>query len=846
MTGHPFNVLLKGIQVSARYPRATLGIAALCTVLGAWGAARIHPTASLQAMLSDEDPASRALARVAEEFGMVDTLIVIASVPSESAKEPGDAPDILRAFAQRLEQSVGQSAELSVLCSEVHWREFPQIRKYFERELIPAARFYLDDAALEALRDRLKPEVMRDQFRRNEELISTPGVGGNALGAMILQDPLRLHELLMKALPLPPASLDQLQDGMLLSKDGRSVMVQLTGTRPVTDMNFAKRFTAAIHGAVDQVNHDGLHIAYTGAYAIATTSERSIRRDMIGSIVSTIVCLQLLYLLVYRRWHSFLLAMLPVVMGIVTAFGLSSLYTTQLTPVVAVIGAMLSGMGIDYSIHVLSPYRSERAQGAGHAEALQRTLTDVGPAITAACATSIIGFLVLARSSVQAIRDFSVVGSLGLACIMLAAFTVLPAALSITAGRGGAPSVRLDRLGRALFHGLIEQRRRLCLTLSLTIAIAASAVFAWANGGGLRYETDLTVMHPRPNPPLDAQRVLTEQFAHAADSMIVHLEAESPDKLVILAHEVEDRLRSEATQSVVSGTLGLASVLPDPRVVRHRTAVMPSLDVEQVLADFDSAVTDSIFEPQAYSGYKVFLRTLLTAEVAPNIATLRDYPELAKMTLPAAALSDSSVSREAITQVFLNFSLDERGRRDAAIQTIREALSDLPGATLTGLNVVGHDTEQVIRHDMPRFLAVSLALVALYLLWFYRHAGDTLMALIPVAFALVVLLGTMNLFDLRLNMVNLVVFPLLVGVGVDDGIILVSLARASRGPELLAVGCHAVIMTTLTTVLSMGTLAFTSTPAIQSLGVMMAISMTACLFGSLFLLTPLLFSKSPE
>lgn len=56
----------------------------------------------------------------------------------------------------------------------------------------------------------------------------------------------------------------------------------------------------------------------------------------------------------------------------------------------------------------------------------------------------------------------------------------------------------------------------------------------------------------------------------------------------------------------------------------------------------------------------------------------------------------------------------------------------------------------------------------------------------------------------------------------------------------LSAGCHAVVMTSLTTMLTFGTLAFTSTPAIQSLGVLMAMGVWAALIGAIWILAPLL------
>jgi uncharacterized protein len=91
-----------------------------------------------------------------------------------------------------------------------------------------------------------------------------------------------------------------------------------------------------------------------------------------------------------------------------------------------------------------------------------------------------------------------------------------------------------------------------------------------------------------------------------------------------------------------------------------------------------------------------------------------------------------------------------------------------------------------------------------------------------------------------------------VGLGVDYGILLVGTARSAersgRGREgLLAAltsSCHAIVIAAATTALSFGSLAFTSTPAMRSLGLLLAVGITACLVATLFALLPLLWRGS--
>jgi hypothetical protein len=96
-------------------------------------------------------------------------------------------------------------------------------------------------------------------------------------------------------------------------------------------------------------------------------------------------------------------------------------------------------------------------------------------------------------------------------------------------------------------------------------------------------------------------------------------------------------------------------------------------------------------------------------------------------------------------------------------------------------------------------------------------------------------------------MVNLVAVPILIGIDVDYGIFLVSVAgQRSRDESLpglidrVAPSCHAIVMCAATTVLGFGSLAFTSVPAIRSLGFAVGVGVIACIAATFLLLVPIL------
>ncbi len=833
-----------------RFSLIIVSIAALLALAVLFNIRRLKIDTSLSSLFDEHDPASHALVQVLDHFSAVEELLLFVETPAD---QPPQA-EKLTAFAARLEQAIATDPVAASLSDGLSYHVDEQMRGFIEQVLVPNALFYLDDNAFNAAKDRLTKPQMVETLHRDETMMSTPGPAADALAKVLLKDPLRLHEFLLDRMAGHlPFSVDSSGGGggAFLSKDGRGLLIRIRGRRPISDLEFSKQFTGVTRSIADRVNADHLSIDYSGGYAIATRSEQAIRHDMIESVVSSVICLQLLFVLAYRRpIRSFLLAFLPVALGVLYGFGVYACFVHALTPMTAVIGGVLAGMAIDYAIAYSSFYHTQRAtmDSASNAADGGARSARIGTAILAAWATSVAGFVVIRFSHVKALRDFSLVGGLGLTGAFLCAITVLPAIL-VLLDRGGNRDITKTRFAVDTFLSPLAKWRWPLLLMSCGVFVAAVIVLALP-GPILPLESDLTVMHPRPNAPLDAQDKIAQRMGTSPGSLVIHLRAADSTTLLHLAHEVDARmLRPPVREAGIIGTFGLASLLPDPAVAPARIAATGTAVADRVVADFKSALADSIFDAKAYDGYEQFLRKLLTSTQSPDISVLMQYRRLAETMLPSSATRAKTPPTEAITLVFLHDPTEHRETRDLAVNAVRAALADVPGVTLTGVSVLNHDTEDTVRHDLPRLVLIALIVVTLYLGAHFRNLPDCLMAIVPTIFSFACLLAFMRLAGQRLNMINLIAFPLLIGIDVDYGIFLVSAARGrdiaglSRDQVIqrLAPAASAVLLCASATLLGFGSLAFTSVPAARSLGWAVAVGVASCAAAALLLVVPLCF-----
>lgn len=840
----------KAVTAPVAHPVVTIIITAVICVMAGLGASRLRPEPSMESMFDKNDPASRALLRVVSGFGAAEEMLLFARTPAEAAPDP----DKLTRFAEKLREAIKASPQAAGMCDGVSYRVDPDMMRFFQEQLVPSGLYYLEEKDVAAAKERLTPEGMREQIAHNEALIATPGPAAQAIAKITLKDPLRLHEFMLSRLMASRPFPTYQNSDSFLTPDGRGLLIRIRGNQPPSEIEFAKSFTKEITRLVEQVNSEGLAVDFAGSYPIAAASEKAIRADMVASVTSSVICLQLLFIVMYRKpIRLFILAFLPVCIGVLMAFGLQSLFSDSITPLTGVIGAILAGMAIDYSVHLISDYEAHRRQGSSPRESGTQTAVTIAPALFAAYFTSVIGFLAIGSSSIPAIRGFAVLGAMGLTGSFLAALFVLPALLSFVDLRRSEQAMLKPQMRFSLFPLLsgIHRWRAGLMVASVVGLILCGVILVRSKEGMLPLETDLTVMHPRPNAPLEAQAYIAERFGSSPDAMIIHLQAADPAQLVTLAHQVRERLLRPETRRLggISSTFGLAELLPDPVTAKSRAALVDPAEAERVAADFRAAISESSFEPSAYEPYAEFLKTLLSRPAGPGVGDLLKYRSLAMQLLPSDAVNSGQAPHEAITLVFTQTSLDLRSERSAAIETIRAALIDLPGATLTGINVLGHDAEHVIQRDLPRLTLIAAIAAALYLALHFRRVSPLVISLLPMVACIIVLLAMARLADVRLNMVNLVAAPLLIGIGVDYGIFLVSLSASTRRMEAkeiigrIEASCHGIVVCALTTVLGFGSLYFTSVPAIASLGFATAVGVTACLVLTFTLILPILFMQ---
>jgi predicted RND superfamily exporter protein len=197
-------------------------------------------------------------------------------------------------------------------------------------------------------------------------------------------------------------------------------------------------------------------------------------------------------------------------------------------------------------------------------------------------------------------------------------------------------------------------------------------------------------------------------------------------------------------------------------------------------------------------------------------------------------LSTSGIARIEVTPAFSVEDNVVLRRFIEAVQAIAPKATDSP--------VVILEASRAVVGAILQAALIAGVLIFLLLLGLLRSLRDTLMVFYPLVVAGLLTVATAVLFDLPFNFANVIVLPLLMGLGVASGIHLVIRSRdAVTNVALLSSSTpRAVAFSALTTILSFGSLAVSTHRGTASMGVLLTIAIGFTLFGGLIALPALM------
>jgi hypothetical protein len=651
----------------------------------------------------------------------------------------------------------------------------------------------------------------------------------------------------------------------------RFILVQ-----PVLDYGSLQPATAAIDAVrrlADEIGltpDRGVRVRLTGSAAMAEDELRSVEEGMgLAAVVSLILVVGLLFWS-FRSVRMALATLLTLLMGLVWTAAFATLAIGRLNLISVAFAVLFIGLSVDFGIHFGLRYREAVRAAAGSGAALREAAESVGGALALCALAAAIGFFSFLPTAYLGLAELGVIAGAGMFIALFSNLTVLPALLALMNIRpDGSDAGGRDPANPVT--GWLGAHPRAVLSGALLLAMLAALLLPRA-----RFDFD----------PLNLRDPETESVATYLD--LIKDDADGPYSVTVLAKDV-------AEARTLGDKLGR---LPEVRETRSIADYVPAdqdakLDIIQTMALFLAPALSSGNQeapPSPADNRKALaevLESLQTLAARAEDADLKDDAGRlirAIEALGGAAATDATIAGmqerllsglpvrlENLRQALMagpvaldslpgdlrerEIAADGRTRlevyprenltdREALRQFVEAVRAVAPNATGGPIIILEAGDAVVAAFREAGIIAVSCIAILLFVV--LRNVRDVLFVFAPLVLATLLTVAASVLLTLPFNFANVIVLPLLFGLGVANGIHMVLRGRDEVGRrEVFATSTpRAVVFSALTTVGSFGSIALSSHPGTASMGMLLTVAISLTLVCTLVLLPALMALSS--
>ncbi|MGA2028650.1 MAG: MMPL family transporter [Verrucomicrobiota bacterium] len=625
----------------------------------------------------------------------------------------------------------------------------------------------------------------------------------------------------------------------------------------------------------------GLNVGLTGEPVLDDDEMIQSQKDMtLASVVSLFLC-AVIFIYGYNEIGRPVKATICLIVGLAYTLAFAALGVGHLNILTITFVPMLIGLAIDYAVHLITRYEEELRHGRTREVALTKAMVFTGQGIFTGALTTAGAFIAMAFTNFKGIQEMGVICGGGLLLCFVPMMTLLPVLL-LRGRQNAIEHRRSEDATRARIENIWLQRPAAVIFIT---AVLGALAFTQIDTGKVKFDYNLIKMQS-PNLP----SVVFQQKLISADKSVLTgaIVATNLDQAIAL----EEKIKKLPT---------VADIEPPPEMLNNFLATNQNTKLELIREikrevsplEFSAAdltpvdiqdLSAALYSLYGYCGAALeeisnsdpelsrqfvslrqaienFRKTMFTgdsAETAEHADKLAEFQQalfndvretfeslqnqndnapLRVDDLPAA-LRDQFVGETGkfLLQVFPKDDVWQRANQEKFVADLRTV-----DANATGTPVQLYEYETLLKNSYVQAAWYSLVAIAVLVYLHFRTVVSVILSLLPVGIGTLWLAGLMGWFNIPFNLANIMTLPLVIGIGVTNGIQILNRFAEERTPNILARSTgKAVLVSGLTAIAGFGSLILAKDKGIHSLGYVMAIGIATCMIAGLTFLPALL------
>ena len=630
----------------------------------------------------------------------------------------------------------------------------------------------------------------------------------------------------------------------------------------------------------------GVTAGLTGSIVLGRDEYKAFTSDSWTVSILALIGIFILFVISFRMWVSPLLAILTVIMGVTWAMGFSSFLVEYLSMMTAMMSVILIGLGIDFSVHIISGYTEKRNQGLDVQISMQETLLRFGPGIMTGGITTGLAFLTLMISETVGMQEMGLMAGVGIIFTMLATIIILPTMLVIRERllKNFNKSLPPKDVSYPFLGRIAEFTAKYRWIMGIFFLLITG--FLFNRGVNMSVDYNYLNMEPVGLESIKLQEELIEAFDLSSDFVMFTTDnLDDARELTRQAREMETTGWVESISDYLPDSDGLEEqyrFLQDLRRNLENREIrkqMSSHDMNMYRKEMERLEANIIeLQDLAFLGGqdKVYDKAIkLVGEAGDSL-------DRGNITQFINAL-DTGLTKIELTYFQQQFSKAFKSTIIEMANTEPLTLDNLPSeiknrftgksgnifiinvypekniwedsrflyrftdeATelsekATGLPPIFVELMDIMSKDGKKATYLAIIAVFLVLLLDFRSIKYALVGMVPLIFGAIWMTGLMEISGLKFTMMNILAVPLIIGIGIDDGVHILHRWKIEKNLDIVyrSTG-KAILLTSLTTMLGFGSLWFATYRGLGSMGIALFIGVGTCFLATLFIIPAIL------
>ncbi|GJH39621.1 glycerol acyltransferase [Capnocytophaga sp. HP1101] len=791
-------------QYITSHKLATFSFFAAWALIAIYGLSQLRFEEDITKVLPQNDK-TNLTSKVLKQLNFADKISVM--VTAEQGGTLTDMQAVAETLRDTLNTSMGQY--ITGIQGIVNEEEIDETWQFVNDHL----PLFLSDDDYAYLERRLAPDSLRAMVESQYKTMLTPA--GMVAQQFIRKDPFGLtFRGLRKLQELNIGTDFKIANGFLTTNDEQHILFFINPKYDGNDSEHNAAFVAGLDALQDHLNaqYQGKALVdFFGAPFISVSNASQIKTDILTTVLISLSALYLLLVFFYRSVYIPFIAFIPSAFGVLTALATLYVLKGSISAISISLGAVLLGVTIDYSLHILTHYK------------VAKNTADLYRAVTApillSSITTAISFLCLLFVHSEVMQDLGVFAFVGIMVSALLSLVLVPHFY-----RGNRTiEVRktfLDRVGAYPFH-------HNKWVVGACLALIVVSVFTFQN---VRFNGDIANINFINERYKAAQHQLENITDSEYKSLYATAYGNSLDEALTRNYTLYQTLQGYKAHDSIRQFSSIGGIVLPQKEQQARIArwkdfwATKKADLQQSLIALGKGVG---FKEETYAPFY--------QSIADDFEVITDLDTY--KALSAIPLEDFITEKDGFYTI-ANLVKITAEERDAFIHSVEK---HTPTIVIDRKNL-SETFLGKLKDDILLLVNYSSIAIFLILLLFFRRIELALLTLIPIGVTGMVTSALMNFFGIEFNVFSMIVCTLVLGHSVDFSIFMTCALQKdyTDGKNELPVYKVSVLLASITTFLAIGTLIFAKHPALKSIasvsviGIFTALVITFVFYPTIF------------